>query len=116
MDPQEAQDLARTLHMAGGILGGCVGMLGGLVGVLAPRGKCKRFVVGGMTATAIFGGAALIVGVVLALRGVPFIVYWPVALIGLVLSLVTGPMIPFVLKAYREADVRRLDAAALRHS
>lgn len=116
MDQQQAMELARTLHMTGGVVGGLCGVLGALAGVLAPRGKGKPIVVGGFVLFMLIGVVGLIGGGVLAMRGVPFVAYWPALLIGFILLTVLGSLFPVVLKRYREADVRRLEAAALRQS
>lgn len=116
MDQQQAQDLARILAIGGAALGASCGVLGALAGVLAPRGKGKAIVIGGMFVMVAIGVSSLVTGAVVAFGGAPYIVYYPLLLIGFVLSVVTGPLIPVVRRRYREADVRRLEAAALRHS
>lgn len=116
MDQQQAFELARTLNIAGGILGAVIGCFGGLIGYLAPRGKARRFVLGGMLVFAGLGVGALITGAILAMRGVPFVVYWPVLLMGIIIPAVIVPMYAVVRQRYREAESRRMSAAALRAS
>lgn len=116
MDQQQAFELGRTLNIAGGILGGLIGCFGGLIGYLAPRGKARRFVLGGMLAFMGLGVGALITGAILAMRGLPFVVYWPVLLMGIILSCILAPMYTVVRKRYSEAESRRMAAAALRAS
>lgn len=116
MDQQQAQELARILHVSGGVLGALCGCFGGLIGFLAPRGKGRPIVIGGMYVFAGIGAASLLTGLVLAIRGVPFVVCWPLILIGVILPSVMLPMLHVVRQRYREAEVRRLEAAALRGS
>lgn len=116
MDQQQAFELARTLNIAGGVLGASIGCFGALVGYLAPRGKARRFALGGMLAFGALGVAALIGGAALAFRGAPFMVFWPVLLMGVIIPGVVGPMFFVIRKRYREADARRMEAAALRAS
>lgn len=116
MDQQQAFELGRTLNIAGGVLGAVIGCFGGLIGYLAPRGKARRFVLGAMLAFMALGVGALVTGAVLAFRGVPFVVYWPVLLMGIILPSVLAPMYAVVRRRYSEAESRRMAAAALRAS
>lgn len=114
MDQQQAQEIARMLHMGGGVVGGLCGVLGAAVGVLAPRGKCRTLVLGGMALFGAIGVASLITGIVLAVMGTPYAVFYPLLLMGVILPGVLTPMYFVVRKQYQEAEVRRMEAAALR--
>jgi hypothetical protein len=116
MDQQEAQEIARLLNIIGGSIGGLCGVFGALVGYLAPRGKGRTFILAGLGIFIAVGAGSLVTGAVLAIRGVPFVVYWPALLMGFILLTVLGALAPVILKRYREADARRFEAAALRQS
>lgn len=116
MDQQQAYELARTLNIAGGVLGALVGCFGALIGYLAPRGKGRRFVLGGMLAFTALGVASLVGGTVLAIRGAPFVVFWPMLLMGIILPGILAPMFAVVRRRYSEAESRRMAAASLRAS
>jgi hypothetical protein len=44
----------------------------------------------------------------------PYHVWYPLVLIGGILTLVMGPLLPVVRLRYRQAEQRKLDAAGLR--
>jgi MFS family permease len=102
--------------LGGGGLGALGGMLGACAGVLAPRGRGRAFVLGSMMAMAALGLVLLIAGIVAVVGGQPHHVYYPLLLIGAVLTLVIGPLIPVVRLRYAQAEQRRLEAQSLRHA
>lgn len=104
----------------GGIGGSAVGVVGavvgGLSGYLVPRGKCKGLVLGLMVAGVCAGLAALVTGIVAVSIDQPYHVWYPLALLGTIPTLVLGPMVPVVMMRYRQAEARRLEAEELRRS
>lgn len=102
--------------LVGGIGGSLCGVLGGLAGMLAPQGKGRAFILGGMAFFACFGVANLLLGLVALLAGQPYGIWYGPLLCGLIFTVVVGSLIPVVRKRYREAEERRIQAEALRRS
>lgn len=104
--------------LIGGLGGGGFGALGGILGaaagILAPRGRGKPVIVGAMTSIVVIGVAALVSGIVAVTGGQPYHVWYPLVLIGGILTVVVGSLIPVVMLRYRQAEARRLDAEELR--
>lgn len=109
-----------TSALVGGIGGAAVGVLGGCLGaaagVLAPKGKGRGFVLGTMMACAVLGVCLLIAGIFAVSTGQPYGVWYPLVLLGAIMTGVLGGLIPVVRKRYAEAEQRRLDADDLRRS
>lgn len=110
-DPQSSGMIGGLLGAAAGVFGG---LLGAAIGVLAPRGKCKRLIIGAQVSAVAVGVAALVAGVAAVVMGQPYHVYYPLLLAGFILTVVMGAMLPVTLKRYRQADQRRLNAEELR--
>src|SRR5262245_2302780 len=87
----------------GGVLGG---VFGSLIGVLAPRGIGRRVIVPLHIAVVLSGAACLVAGVVAVIAGQPYHVFYPLLLIGGILTLVMGGLLPVVLARYRQAEAR----------
>ena len=104
----------------GGIVGGAVGIacgvLGAAAGILAPRGKGRSFVLGGMIVLVTFGLINLCAGIVALLFGQPYSIWYPLTLVGFLLTVVLGFLFPTVRVAYIRAETRKADAAAMRNS
>ncbi len=111
-------DPIRFGSLYGGIGGSVLGVLGGLLGAasgyLAPRGKGRTFILGAFTTLLIIGILHLAVGLYALISGQPYGIYYPLVLLGVILSVVMGGLIPVVRKRYDEAEARRIGAAALR--
>ena len=103
----------------GGIGGGVLGLLGGVFGTLAgmcaPRGKCKRLVYGLAAFMGLVGVVSLAVGIVALLLHQPYCVWCPLVLVGAIETVLTPCFIP-VMRVYRQAEMRRLEAEELRRS
>ncbi len=105
----------------GAIGGSACGILGGVVGtaagVLAPRGKGRPWVLGLLWFCVALGLACLAFGLVALASGQPVGIWsWPMYLGGLDAILFGAVGIPVVRRRYAEAEGRRLEAEALRHS
>jgi len=104
--------------MFGGILGGALGGLGGLMGTIAgicaPRGKCKALVYSLHFFLVAVGVIALGAGIVALLVHQHWAVYYPLLLIGFILTAVAGSLIPVIHQRYRQAERRRLEAEEFR--
>lgn len=106
--------------MIGAISGGLVGVLcgtyGTMAGILAPRGKARGLVLGMHIALLALGVTALMSGLVAVTLHQPRHVWYPLLLTGGICSIVLGVMLPVIVRRYRQADARRLEAEELRRS
>ena len=102
--------------IGGSVIGVVGGTLGAVAGVLAPRGKGRRPVLATFAALITAGVALLCVGLVAVLRGQPYHVWYPLVLIGGIVTVVLTCTLPGVRARYRQAEARRLDAESLRRS
>lgn len=111
---------AQTGSMLGGLMGAVGGTLGGLmgaaIGILAPRGRCRRLLIGCQVALTLAGLGLLIAGIVALVVGQPRHVSFPLLLVGAILAAVLGGLMPVTLMRYRQAEQRRLDAEELRRA
>lgn len=94
-----------------GVLGG---LLGAAAGVLAPQGKGKAFILNSMLVLGCLGVLCLLTGIVAVVMSQPYAIYYPFLLIGFILTVVMFAVRPAVRQRYREAEQRKLEAAALR--
>ena len=102
--------------IGGGVGGTLGGLLGAAAGVLAPKGKGRKLILGGMGALIGVGLISLGFGVVALVMGQPFGIWYPPSLIGLVFTIVPGALIPVIRTRYAEAEARRIEAEGLRSS
>ena len=103
----------------GGIGGTLVGIAGGVLGaaagLLAPKGKGRSFVLGGMGVLLCLGLLSFFAGIAALLARQPFAIWYPLTLLGIVPAFAIGSLLPVVRNAYAQAEARRLDAALLRN-
>ncbi|MFN0133522.1 MAG: hypothetical protein ACKVW3_13470 [Phycisphaerales bacterium] len=101
--------------LAGSIFGGVGGGgMGVLIGICAPRGKFKRLVLGLQVGWLICGVVCLAAGIYAAIEGQPSHVIRPFVLVGAIMAGVMGGLLPVTLRAYRQAEQRRLAVEELR--
>ena len=104
--------------LAGGLLGGGVGVLGAVygcvVGVLAPQGKGRSFVMAMHWGTIALGAVFLVAGIWAAVAGQPYGVSYVLLLPGMLLVVLMGAFTPLVKQRYRQAEHRRLQAEEFR--
>ena len=97
-----------------GTLLGCIGgTLGGLAGWLAPQGKCKGLILGSLWTVLIACGVMLVLGVIAFATGQPYGVWYGLGLAGLIGVLVLGINLPVLIRRYRQAEARRMQAQDL---
>jgi hypothetical protein len=94
----------------GGIGGSIVGLLGAVIGTLGGLGKARRFVVA-LTATLVGAGVlSLIVGLIALALGQPYPVYYPLLLLGIILTAVCGGNLPMLRRRYQQIELRKMAA------
>lgn len=117
MNPWWSSETAVWFGIIGGGVGGpLIGSLGAAMGILAPRGKCKGFIVGTQSAFAGIGALLLLGGIVAVIAGQPYHVYYPALITGFVAAAVMGGLLPVTLARYRQAEKRKLDAEEFRRT
>ena len=102
--------------VGGGLLGGLGGILGAATGVLAPKGKGRSFILGAFTFLTLVGVGNFIVGLYALFAGQPYGIWFPLLLIGGILTIVIGSLRPVVRKRYEEVETRKMEAAAFRRA
>jgi len=102
--------------LGGGILGGLGGVLGAATGVLAPKGKGRSFILGAFTVMMVIGVGNLVVGLFALFEGQPYGIWYPLVLIGGILTIVLGGLRPVVRKRYEQFEERKIEAAAFRRA
>jgi hypothetical protein len=102
--------------VGGGLLGSLGGALGAVAGKFAPQGKGRGFVMGAFTAFMLIGIAHLTLGICAVATGQPYGIWYPLVLIGFLLTVLFAALKPVVRKRYDEAESRRMDAASFRRS
>ena len=104
----------------GAIGGSAIGLMGAAIGCMAamwvPKGQHKSIVLGLLGALAAGGAALFVTGIVAVAVSQPYHVWYPMLLCGAILGLVCGINLPIVALRYRHAEMRRMDAGALRRS
>jgi MFS family permease len=93
-----------------GVLGG---LWGGLIGTLAPRGRARGLVLGGMWALLIASAVLLALGLIALWTGQPYGVWYGLGLAGAIGLVVIGVNMPNVYRVYRAAEERKLAARDL---
>jgi hypothetical protein len=100
----------RTAGWLGGIGGSLIGCLGALVGWLSAKGKGYRLASGLLKGGVVFGGVLILVGLVALIQSQPYAVYYPLLLLGGLLT-VLSPIILLVLRnQQRQHELRRMEA------
>jgi MFS family permease len=102
--------------IGGGLLGSLGGVLGALAGTLAPKGKGRSLILGAFTLMTFIGVANLLLGAYALYDHQPYGIWYPLVLIGGLLTILFAALRPVVQKRYEEAELRKMDAAAFRRA
>ncbi|MDH3189438.1 MAG: hypothetical protein OEM39_02185, partial [Acidimicrobiia bacterium] len=86
------------------------GLSGAMLGYLVSRRKSRRLVEGVLVVGAVVGVVLLVVAAVAWLTQQPQHVWYPLALIGGILALVYGALIPTTRRNYQAAELSRMRA------
>lgn len=116
MTPWWDESATTIVIVVGAGLGATAGILGAASGTLAPRGIGRGPVVTLHSLYVLTGLVSLAAGIVAVVSGQPYRVYYPLLLIGFILSVVMTPLLPILLIRYRQAEHRRLEAEEIRRS
>ena len=106
-------DAVHYAWIPGTLLGVMGGLWGSLLGVLAPRGKARPLVFGSLGLLVVASVTCLIAGVLALLAHQPYGVWYGLLLPGVIGLLVLGPLIPVAIMAYRQAELRKMQARDL---
>lgn len=94
----------------GGIGGSVVGILGGTLGAmsgyLAQKGKARSLILGGFTVFVVLGVIHLAAGLYALMSGQPYGIWYPLVLLGGIMTGLFGMLRPVVRQRYREAEMR----------
>jgi MFS family permease len=102
--------------IGGGLLGSLGGILGAAAGTLAPKGKGRSFIMGAFTLMMLVGIGHLVIGLYALSVGQPYGIWYPLVLIGVILTILFTTLRPVVRKRYEEAEARKMEAAAFRRA
>ena len=94
-----------------GVLGG---LWGGLTGALAPRGRARGLILGGLWALLLSSAVLFSLGLIALLGGQPYGVWYGLGLAGAIGLVVIGVNTPVVYRVYRTAEERKLAAHDLK--
>lgn len=100
----------RSAGLIGGIGGGLLGLWGALIGVLASRGKARVFALGSANTLLLVGIAALIGGVVALVSAQPYVVYYPLLLVGVIVVFVIGKLRGTLSARYEEIELKKIQS------
>ncbi len=101
----------------GGGLGGTLGgLLGAAAGFLAPRGRGRGLILGGMAFFVAIGVIQAVLGLFALTSGQPYGIWYPMLLCGFIMAVVIGCLIPVVRARYAQAEHRRIEAEAIRRA
>lgn len=99
--------------LPGTVLGVVGGLIGSLVGVLAPRGIGKQAMYAAFAAMIGISALFLVAAIVALATGQPYGVWYGLGLPGLLCLVLFSSLVPVLRLRYREAELRRLNAANL---
>lgn len=100
----------RSAGLIGGIAGTVGGLLGGLIGVLTSMGRARTLVLTLAKGLLILGVISLLLGLVALGLGQPYAVYYPLLLLGVILSAVMGANLRTIRRRYEGLELRRMAA------
>ncbi len=99
---------SRTATLMGAVVGSVVGLWGGLIGFLTSRGRARGFVLGSTNLLIAFGIVSLGAGVIALTAGQPYVVYYPLLLIGIILIFVLGGLRKSLPKRYEALELQKI--------
>ncbi len=103
----------RAGNLVGGIAGSIFGCVGAAIGILAGLGRARRLVFLLAGASLILGIAALVAGITALALGQPYAVWYPLLLLGVILTAVIGANLPMLRRRYEQIELRKMAAMDL---
>jgi hypothetical protein len=100
----------RGAALLGGIGGALIGLWGALIGIVSSRGKARRFVLGSANVLLVIGIASVVGGVVALSTAQPYMVYYPLLLIGIILVAVIGKMRSSLSARYEQLELKTMQS------
>ena len=94
----------------GGCLGTVFGCFGGLIGYLSGKGRAREFVLVSSYVMIALGGISLLVGIVAVSTGQPYHVFYPLLLLGVILTTVMLGTRKQMNANYQAAEEKRMAA------
>jgi hypothetical protein len=101
---------SRSAGLFGGVAGGLLGLWGALMGALASSGRARGFVLASAHALLVVGIASLVGGVVALAMAQPYTVYYPLLLIGIILTVVMGRLRGSLSARYEQMELKRMQS------
>lgn len=100
----------QTAGIVGGIAGSALGLFGALTGVLGGQGKALGFLVKAWQTLFVLGIASLIIGVAAVIMGQPYAVYYPLLLMGFLISILSPMCVSIMRQRKAQSEIRQMDA------
>ena len=100
----------QSASIVGASLGIAAGLSGALIGLLSGRRRAQRLVTGLLVAGVVIGVLCLLAGGIAALASQPRHVWYPLVLVGGILVVVDGALLPATRRSYAAAEVPRMKA------
>jgi hypothetical protein len=100
----------RTAGLVGGIAGSVLGGLGALIGILCGIGKGKQLVLILAQALLVLGLISLTGGIIALLMHQPYAVYYPLLLMGGILTLVIGLNFRTIRARFEQMELRKMQS------
>jgi len=100
----------RTGSLIGGILGPLLGIMGALVGTLCGLGRGRSVCIAICWFAIVFGVVCLGAGIAALFQSQPYVVYFPLLLVGFIATVVMGGMQPTIRKRFADAELCKMEA------
>jgi hypothetical protein len=94
----------------GGIVGSMIGIFGAVVGLLAGQAKARMLVMSLLWLILLFGTCSLIAGIIALFRSQPYMVFYPLLLVGGISTLTPAFCIPLLKKRYEALELRQISS------
>jgi hypothetical protein len=97
-----------TAGLLGGVMGSFIGCLGGLIGVLSSRRRARRLVLGTMRLLIVLGAMSLALGLYALAISQPYVVYYPLLLLGFLSVALSGGLYRQIRARYATTERNKM--------